>query len=360
MKKRSLILLLFAIALVVFAACSTQDTPASNGSEAGHKLTLSGITAEPLTFSIEELKGMTGTTQQVEGIRSSGETSTVKATGVLLENILAEQNQSLANFSSIRFIAADGYGVEVPAELLQRKDIILAYEIDDAALKGIRSIVPGERTMFWVHNLAEITFEEAAPIAAITEVYFFETLVNMLSSETYQYRGAEDQAVKISALVEQLDITEGYSGVFLRALDGLEKMESSEALNYAYLKYTGADSPLFGAPDMHPGMQVKEVLWFTIVDKAVLTVNLAQEHYDPTTLDGREGILLSDLLSDFNMDVGASYNLVAADGYEIEIEAKEMDNGIVYLDDEGICRVYFPELPRNHNIKGLLYIKIAD
>lgn len=61
------------------------------------------------------------------------------------------------NTLRIRLSGSDGYSIEVPAEILANRDIILAYLVNGKSLderkQPLRAIILEERAVYWVRTL---------------------------------------------------------------------------------------------------------------------------------------------------------------------------------------------------------------
>jgi len=98
-------------------------------------------------------------------------------------------------------------------------------------------------------------------------------------------------------------------------------------------------------------------------DTDTLTVN-GQEYswdevfrdFETRKLDGKEGVLLSDLVNDTGLEEPGNheYRIVGADGYAKTVKWKDMENGIIMEDKE--C--YFPELPKQFYVKDVVEIEV--
>ncbi len=95
-----------------------------------------------------------------------GEDRTIRRVrGIMLEDVF----QSFISISvkdplAITLISGDGYSIRLDRELLQTRDLILAYEIDGKSLeaeeKPFRFVIADVFEMYWVKNLVQIEIVE--------------------------------------------------------------------------------------------------------------------------------------------------------------------------------------------------------
>lgn len=341
------------------AAKATTETSSNSDYNYEGSLKLTGF-ATDFEVAYNDIFAMEPVETTVHHVSSSGEEfeSTVK--GILLETLLETQGVSQKDFSSIRLIAGDGYAIDVTADILKEKDIILAYEFDGEGLEEkqqpIRAAIDDVRSMFYVSNLSEIaavSAEATSEEVNVNKVVLIETAVEGLDQTDFTYYDSEDKMVMASDLIAAH--VEGTTvNVAFVAADGFEKSEDFGVVNEGYLKITGDDAPLFTGKDLPKGMNVKLVAKMTIAETSFISVNAAMEMLEKKTVDGQEGIPLDQFVEFAGID-GTSFSLVANDGYSSEVQKEELVNGIIYIDDKsGTARTKFTEdMPKNYGVKYL-------
>lgn len=132
-------------------------------------LTIEGLFEEALSVSVSMLETLPKETVDVVAVNSAGEETPFTAAGALFSDLLAQYDQEQDHVLSMRLVAGDGYSIDVPAEVLASRQIILAYQIDGMPLgedsAPLRVIIPGERAMYWVRNLSKIEVLDRVPNA---------------------------------------------------------------------------------------------------------------------------------------------------------------------------------------------------
>lgn len=263
--KRYFCLLIIAL-IVVLSACGQPvgNEPVEQDEEI---LLLVGLTEEALELPVSELKKLEAVTGNANTIDSANVETTRSYKGVKVETVLAKFDLDLAGVTAIVVKAGDGYSTEIPQEILDVREIILAWELDGAPLPAkdapLRMVVPEERTLYWVRSVAELEFIRNLP-ETVSEIRFFENLYSDIETQIYTYNGSEDKAVNIAQLVE------GSEKVILVARDGLTKFETLRDDTEYFIKVEGEDSPLFISPSIPKGMYVKDLGLIIYGKKAIV------------------------------------------------------------------------------------------
>lgn len=341
-----------------------ETTSDESGYSYDGELLLTGLESD-FTVTYNDIFAMAPVTSLVHHISSSGEESEDEVTGVLLDTVLEEFGLTQRDFSAIRMIAGDGYEVTVPAEVIAEHDIILAYEFNGEPLEEkkmpLRIAIDGVRSMYFVSNLVEISFsDEAASEETVNDVLLLETAVAGLTSENYMYYDNNDQAVKVSDLLTTYGVKTD-EDVFFEAADGYEKAESMSVFENGFIKITGEDAPMFLSPDIPKGMYVKYIMSLTAGSTTFTSVESAMTALGEITIDGQVGVSLEALLNKMGLKASA-YNLVAADGYSVEIDGASVKDGLLYVDEERmtVSVKFNGDYPKSYQLKDLLTIGIAQ
>lgn len=309
-------------------------------------------------FSIYE-----SVTQNVHSITSSGEENDDEVTGVLLNTILAEHGVAQSDYSAIRLIAGDGYEITVPAEIIAEHDIILAYEFNGEGLEEkkqpLRVAIDGVRSMYFVSNLVEIAFsgEPLAVAAPNNDIVMLETAIMQLESEEYVYYDSSDLAVTVADLLESTGTTSEDDLAFLAA-DGYEKTETMAVFSAGYIKFTGEDAPLFLDPDIQKGMYIKSIMIAEAGDKTFVSVASAMTALGTSQVNGKTGVPMEAFFEMIGVNAEA-YIITATDGYEVEVPAESIQDGVFYIEDEKgtACMKFTEDHPGSWGMKDILTIK---
>ncbi len=357
---------LVLVLMLVLAGCSNAADTGGKGTEsetAVEKFTIAGLDGGEVDVTIEELKSMESVTMDAVAIDSAGNKTNYSVTGPLLADLLVKYDKRQSQLFAIRLIAGDGYSIEVPGEVLKARDVILAHTINGKPLedkdKPLRIIIPDERAMYWVRNLARIEILGESSELATQNIYFLETKISCVPSEEYTYYESLDRAVKVNDLTGSTE-DKTVNTVFMKAADGFEKNEQTEIFKSGYIKYTGEDAPVFLSPDIPKGMYVKNILWFSYGENAFVSAGKSAEVFEKRKAGDKEGISIADLFAETGMAEAGMYRFTASDGYSVEVAAEDISKGIVYADNSGHVRTCFDGLPKNTTVKGLLSISAVE
>jgi hypothetical protein len=365
------IFFLMMVMVITMVGCQSgaesEPAPKSTTLSYDGELAFTGLD-ESFTVAYNDIYGMETVTTEVDSVTSAGEENNNTVEGVLLETILNEHDLSQKDFATIRFIAGDGYGIDVTQDLLQEKDIILAFMFDgeqlDEKKMPIRVAMNDVRSMYFVSNLVEVQFIRTAKdnVEAADgpqKIMILETAMNGLEKAPYTYYDSEDQAIEVSQLFETYDVQE-VGQVHFVASDGFEKSEDYGVLNEGYIKVDGVDSPLFTAPDLPKGMNVKSIMKLEVGNTVFASVEKALEVLENKTIEDNSGVSLKALIEMVGLE-GNFYTFTAADGYSVEISKESLELGMIHLNNSGQYKLKFDQpLPKASGVKDILTIEVSD
>jgi DMSO/TMAO reductase YedYZ molybdopterin-dependent catalytic subunit len=338
---------------------NTDETAVEAGGNA--KIIISGL-GDDKGITLDELKKMDFVKVDAPTINSNNVAVILNVKGPLLEKVLNKYfNVSQKDISALRLDAGDGYSAEISKEILQNKDIILVYEVDGSPLakdeQPIRIAIPGERMMYWVKNLTKIEIIKNRTEAEITKIVFLDTAVKTLPQLDFDYYGSSDKAIKTVDLLDKYSKDSTAEVVYMEAADGLKKVEKTDTFRKAFLKITGDDSPAFMSNDLPKGMWVKNIIVLSEGSAAYFSSGKAFESFKKTELDGISGFRLKDVLDKTAIFKVDAYLFTAGDGFNVEIKKEDIENGLIYINDNNELQVYFKGLPKNTSVKNLLTIE---
>jgi hypothetical protein len=368
MLKRPITAVLIIITALSLALTACAGDAAEGGAAAGDDGGTPGLTIEnngkEIFISMEEILRLDVLEKEVTPVPKEDEEVQARLVkGVLLEDVFQEfAGISQNDQEAIRLVAGDGYSIEVAKDLLQTREIILAFELDGKPLEGwekpFRSVVPDVFEMYWVKNLEKIEVVEARSAADIRKIIMMESRISYITDQEYDYYGESDRAVKISDLL--LEFEADPENVYAQSVDGMEKNEKPDIFKSAYLKYTGKDSPMFLSEDLPHGMWIKEMLYFTYGSSAYFSLTSGYEALESETIEGINAVRLSGVISQCGLMPQDKYIFRALDNYLVEIESESIGQGYLYIQENGLPAVAFEGLDKNTKVKDLLYIGAAE
>ncbi|MCR3923120.1 MAG: molybdopterin-dependent oxidoreductase, partial [Firmicutes bacterium] len=291
--KRVLIVITLISFVIFCTACGNEQN--SNDQSSQDEVSIGFVTSDTgeISLSMSQIMDFPVVEKEIVTIDDDGNENICNIKGALLADILESMGKNQHNLSGIRLVAGDGYMMEVPAEILEIRDVILAYEIDGEPLEEktqpLRAFIPEERSMFWVRNLLRVEILELKEELVLTKLLILETALHNFEKQDYTYYESLDQAISCDNLFEAVAEDSINDTVFIKATDGLEKNERTDVFRSGYLKVTGAETPAFVAPDLPKGMHVKEILWLSRVNTGFLSVTKGLEYFPMMQNEEHEG-----------------------------------------------------------------------
>ena len=287
---------------------------------------ISGVTEEPISFTLEEVMSFEPYEKETKRITSKEEVLTSEIVGTPLNVLLESKGYSTENCTSIRIVASDGYEIAVPADVIENKEIIIAYQEDGEKYEkfgAFRTVIPDVRAMYWVKGTVEMVFEYSETVSSkIKQTIFLENIGDNVPLEDYEYYDSIDKALSIDSLINKYsNIEDAISGAFV-ASDGLETEQTVDVLKTGYIKMTGENTPLFISPTMPKGMQVKGVQYLNVGDTCFSSLAILCE----------KEIGLQTVLKDLGM-TATSYVAMGTDGSETVLEGTAISESTFVLED---------------------------
>lgn len=334
------------------------NTSATKSKEPGEakSFIITGTGSQDLEISIDDVKNLEAKFVKTDLVKSGGETSQITAKGPTLKDVLKNKGINLDDFAALRLKARDGYSVEIPGNVIKKRDIILAYEFNGQPVSGsdgpVRIVVPGEFAMYWVKSISRIELKKDEAQVAARRILFLDSVG--LVPEEYTFDKEGDKALKLKDIFEKFSMEYESSPFLMKARDGLKKTEEMETAKKAYIKVTGENAPEFISPEISYGMYVKNLVWFGTEKEVIFGIRPNLAAYFKS-----EAVPLERLLQEVNMALkdDKNYLIKASDGYSVEVTGKDIRKGELLLDDKGV-RVRFKELQKQYNVKNLMEIAI--
>jgi len=325
---------------------------------------ISDLKGKDITINLKELKGLPVIEETAISADEGDDKNEYEVKGVLLSDLLASQGVSKQDLKKIRLVAGDGYEIDIPEPILQQRKLILAFEINgeplDERTKPIRVVIPNEMSMYWLKNLSEIKIADMVETVDIKSLVFLETLASELQKIDYTYYESVDKAVKISEIIEYMELDTDLRTVSFKAADGFEKNETIDVFAEAYIKITGKNVPLFLSPDFPKGMHIKDMLFINYGSTSICSIEQSKNVFDLKTAGDNEGVPMSELIEGSKLVQADRYEVIAVDGYSVKVSAEDMKSGIVYTDEKDTVRIAFADLGKQYSVKYLYEIKALD
>lgn len=362
-KKLCLLLVVLAVTLAS-AACAKNTAPAGGLSSVDdrQKITVTGLTDKDIEITVGELKKFPTVKKRAEATRANGESVKLTATGPLLENVLQEHGKSIKDYKAVRLTAKDGYSIVVPPDILNSRQIILAYDIDGKRLadedQPVRVVILGERAMYWVRMLQRVDLETGIEQTPVKKVVFLETAARNLPQEDYKHFDNVDRAIKTKDLVDKYAGAGNVKNVLIKAGDGLQKNETGANFMSAYIKTTGPEAPKFLAPHLPQGMHVSGVLYINYGGTAFFAYGEGAKALQKQTAGPHTGIALSDIVKQTGLTGAERYKFSGVGGKSVELAVNELGKGLIYENAPGILAFCCEGAPEDRAVNDLLLIEV--
>lgn len=275
--------------------------------------------------------------------------------GVLLQTILESKGYSQEGLEGLRFIAGDGYVVQIPPEIFQNREILLALFRDNGQRladneQPIRIIIPGEEMMYWVRNCIRAELEGFLFEKQVNTVYLFSALVSKM--ELF------DPQIQLSSIVEELQSASDF--ILLTAVDAHTKTERLSDIADTYIDTEDPEAPTFSGENLHSGRQVKHLSSIQLDKEKIVFWSNWVNNLPQLEINGEQGTALDKFVEKAGLGWSNGLIIEAIDGFSIEISPEDTRQGIIRQLDDGSFRVHFSHLPRNFHIREILLIKAVD
>ena len=336
------VLVAMLVVIAVFSGCAKEESPVVDTDTTQQEeatLTISGLENGDITVTLSEIMAMDAYDGRVEGADSAGEPVEYDVKGAYFADLLEQNGYEQSDFAGMRIIASDGYSIEVGADILAARDVILGYEMDGASLDAdnapLRVFIPEERAMYWVRMVTGLEMSYADDPEQVSGVYFMNTLYGPDTYIDYEFIGQTYQAIDTKTVLEAYPGTKG-DVVLMTAADGLAKNETLENFYKGAINMSGEESPEFFSSTLPSGMFVKNMRLFKYGGNAFYFVpdetQTLADITDVCMLESANTYLVC-LESDVNVTI-ASDDMAA---WTVGIE-----NGEVYIMEDGADKMWNP------------------
>lgn len=294
-----------------------------------------------IRINTETIKGYEQVEMDVTLINTTGTETDFRVKGPTLRTVLQEEGLDLSDYEGIGITGRDGYYTMVDREKLEVGEVILAWEANGELLpeeeKPVRTVLPLELGPFWVKMVTNIDLYDKITPKDIDKVHMFNPLIEGIEPYLYEYYGSRDKSVEIGKILAKFDQVDTKGFFTMTATDGLTKNETISLVRQRYfIKYEGENAPMNIAPNFKLGMNVKHMTHFSTTRDAVVFPEKMVQVVRTSEINGREALLLEDVLLTAGMRwkdwvdlrvIDADSNYVTELGYE-----EMMDSWLVQVD----------------------------
>ncbi len=258
-RAKSILMIMFSLVFILFNICGctgTEDALPPEGEEGG-AITIYGLPQGVQTMNLEEIKTLPAISGEAAAMDKEGNEHSLSYEGPELGSLLEKFGSSKKQFEGVRLTAVDGYSVELPADVLAGRDVILAYLLDGKETQGgLQSVVPGETAIYWVRELAEIQLLTSSGIEPAEQLTLIEDILPAIGPKMFMVDGNEEIVININDILH----IDQKTRVFLLATDGLCKAEllNTDRWDY-YVQLSGEEAPVFFSPGLPKSMSVRNL-----------------------------------------------------------------------------------------------------
>ncbi|MCF6463231.1 FMN-binding protein [Clostridium sp. Cult1] len=290
-------------------------------------------------IDIEEIKEYEQLEMEVVLINTTGTETKMKVKGPTLRDVLEREGLDLKDYEGVGVTGRDGYYTMIDREKLESSDVILVWQVNGKDLKEeekpVRIAIPNELGPYWVKMVSNIDLYDEISPKDIDKIHIFNPLTEDIEPYYYEYYGSKDKSIEVGQILRKFDMVDEKGFFTMAASDGLIKNETISLVRQRYfIKVEGENAPMNIAPNFKLGMNVKNMTHFSTTKDAVIFPEKMVEVVRTKDINGKEGLLLEDVLLTAGMrwTEGNQFVVVSKDD-EIELSLKEMINS--YIIDGG-------------------------
>ncbi len=371
-RKITYVLMVCFLFCVILSGCAEKQIisrkSTGNPEYEKQKIVFKGDIEEGKEITVAQMRQLPQNEKQCSFLRSTGETEKFTAAGPSLEDVMTEVGIDVKEFKGIGFVAKDGYYCLVTPEIMDNREIILALAIDKQLelpenLRPARLCILDEFGPYWVRMVDEIVLYKEIPQKDIASVWIFDNLAEGIEPYLYEYYGSKDDAIELAQILSRFDNVDSRAFFTMKSSDGLIKNEALSMVGkHYYIKVAGEGAPMNICPNIKLGMNVKDIAWFsTNADAAVFPEEMA-ELIGEKEINGIKGIVLADMLEEVqlrNMEE-KQFEVMGIDGDIVRVSGKDLSQGLVAIEDDGVCRVVWQDGTELQAVDNLLRVRSIE
>jgi Na+-translocating ferredoxin:NAD+ oxidoreductase RnfG subunit len=275
-------------------------------------------------------------------INTTGTETDLELKGPTLRHVLQTEGIDLNEYAGIGITGRDGYYTMVDKEKLELNEVILAWQVDGRPIKDdekpVRVGIPNELGPYWVKMVSNIDLYKEISPKDIDKVHMFEALTRDIEPYYYEYYGSKDKSIEVGKILRKFEEVDEKGFFTMGASDGLIKNETISLVRQRYfIKVEGDNAPMNIAPGFKLGMNVKHMTHFSTTKDAVIFPELMKDVVRTKDIDGKEALLLEDVLLTAGMRWTDNSTFSVAntnnDEFLLSIRADEIPNLYIIYDN---------------------------
>ncbi len=313
-----------------------------------------------IRIDTDEIKEYEQVDLDVTLINTTGTESDMHVKGPTLRDVLEKEGIDLSDYEGIGITGRDGYYTMIDKDKLDVNDIILTWQVNGKGLKDnekpMRIAIPFELGPYWVKMVSNIDLYDEISPKDIDKVHVFDALTNDIEPYYYEYYGSKDKSIEIGKILAKFDVVDEKGFFTMGATDGLVKNETISMVRQRYfIKVEGENAPMNIAPNFKLGMNVKGMTHFSTTKDAVIFPDKIKEVVRTKQSNGREMLLLEDVLltSGMRWVDDDKFEAVGTDGTRQELSLNQILSGYIINENKKVI-LYIDE---NEIMEDLLRIE---
>jgi Na+-translocating ferredoxin:NAD+ oxidoreductase RnfG subunit len=296
-----------------------------------------------IKITMDELKKLPTVKTKCILKKSTGTEIEVTAEGPTLEAVLKKLGENLKSYKGIGVTGIDGYYAMISKEIIDKRQIILAYNIDGKPIieeeRPFRIVIPNEMGVYWVKMVNTIDLYENIAEKNIRSVKMFDALTRDIEPYLYEYYGSKDESIEIGKILNRFNHVDKKGFFTMASSDGLVKNETIAMVSQRYyIKTTGKNAPMNIAPNFKLGMNVKHMAYFSTTEDAVIFPKEMIKLTGTKKIGKDSGMPLDQVMNHIGvLDAeNKNFELVGTNGEKILLTGKDLDQCILTLKNEKI------------------------
>lgn len=295
-----------------------------------------------IRITIDDLADFTAVSTETILAKTNGVRENIKATGVLLKDILKKNNIDINAYEALGITGRDNYYSMISKDIIENRDIILANIVDGEEIpreeKPVRVVIPDEMGPYWVKCVTKVELYTHVSPKNIQNVYIFKPLVKSIEPYYYEYYGSQDESYLVGAILNKFGDVDKNGFFTMVASDGLIKNETiSMVRDRYYIKTAGENAPMNISPGFKLGYNVKEMTSFSTTTDAGIFPEIMIKIIDNTDLTQGTGISLRETLEEALMEIDGISKLIITDtsNKETMINANQLEDTYLIPREDG-------------------------
>ena len=297
---------------------------------------------DSIRITVDDLEKYEKVSTETILAKTNGVKENIKATGVLLWDILKDKNIDISEYEALGITGRDNYYSMISKDIIENRDIILSNFVNGEEIpreeKPVRIVLPDEMGPYWVKNVTRIELYKHISPKDLQNVYIFEPFVSDMEPYYYEYYGSQDESYMVGNIFAKFGEVDKNGFFTMVASDGLIKNETiSMVRDRYYIKTGGENAPMNISPYFKLGYNVKEMTSFSTTRDAIIFPKIMLLVVENESLPQGTAISLIDTLEEGLMYLDDTDKLFVTDinNKETVIDKNQFENSYLIPKENG-------------------------